>query len=172
MPLLTSTFRLGLFGALLTTSGCHHHRHRDEPKDSSLDPVGAADGGVCTALDGSCRPGASDIVVTGAFNNCPTKGAFVTPLQVFLDQPVMVISSAVDPDADLLTYEWTAEPDGHFDKLTAPATFYRCDSIGRKTLLLTVDDGRGCSIDEEVEVSCVNVSDFITSGTQQVPTAP
>lgn len=166
----TSATYLGLSSALLFAVACHHHHHRDGEHDSSTDPATASDAGTCS--DVGCTTHGNNVLIHGEFNSCPVVAMEVTPIQTFMDQPVMVTSHTVDPDGDALHFEWTSDPDSSFETSDAPVTLFHCESIGRKTLHLTVTDARGCHASDDIEVSCIDVTDFINSGAQKVPTMP
>ncbi|MDB4991420.1 MAG: hypothetical protein JWN04_6598 [Myxococcaceae bacterium] len=166
---LTSASQLSLSGVLLLAAACGHHGHHEH--DAAVDPSTGDDAGVCR--DASCgSPGATGVVVRADFNQCPRMAMEVSPIQAYLDQPIMVTSHVVDPENDALTFEWTSEPDSTFEAPDAPVTYFHCDSIGRKTIHLAATDARGCEVDGDVEVSCVNVNAFVNAGTQQMPAGP
>ena len=166
----TSTIHLGLSGALLFAVACHHHHRNEGLHDSSTDPVSASDAGTCS--DVGCGPQGNNVVIHGEFNSCPVVAMEITPIQTFVDQPVMVTSHSKDPDGDALRFEWTSEPDSAFEQPDAAASLFHCESIGRKTVRLSVTDARGCEAHDSIEVSCVDVTDFINAGTQKIPTMP
>ena len=168
MSLLKSVVPFGVCGALLVSSACHHKpRHR---RDASTDPVGGSDAGLCGAdASNGCTNG---IFINASLNTCPRASFGATPTQARLEQPILVMSRTVDPEGDRLTFAWSAEPDGKFDDPGAPSTYYRCESLGRKTLRFEISDDYDCDSMIEGEVNCVDVDEFIRSGAQRLPATP
>jgi hypothetical protein len=169
MFLLHSTKRFAVAGLLLVT-GCRGHGHGKPNRDAAVDPSTGRDAAV------SCSAAAADegcgVVIHGEFNQCPRVSFDASPIQVSMTRAVTVSSMSVDPEGDALSYQWTAEPDGEFDDASGLLTQYHCQSMGRKTLQLTVLDARGCDSQGELEVTCVNVDEFMRSGTTQIATPP
>jgi hypothetical protein len=166
MSLLKSARRLSVVCLLLVPASCRgggkHH-----PRDAATDPS-TPDGGVqCSA---EAAEEGCGVVIRGEFNQCPRVSFEASPVQTRLDQGVLVSSMSVDPEGDALSFQWAAEPDGHFDDPAALMTNYRCESIGRKTIQLTVLDARGCDSQGELEVTCVNLEEFMRSGVQEITT--
>lgn len=166
----TSATHLGLCSALLFAAACHHHHHRDGEHDSSTDPASASDAGACS--DVGCGSPGNNVLIHGEFNSCPVVAMEISPIQTFIDQAVMVTSHSVDPDGDALHFAWTSDPDSSFEQPDAAATMFHCESIGRKTVHLTVTDARGCQASDDIQVSCIDVIDFVNAGAQQMPTTP
>jgi hypothetical protein len=137
--------------------------------DPSQGDGGAGPGADCSDLEAEQGCGIS---VLGEFNHCPRVSFDATPIQTFVERGVQVQSMSFDPEGDVLAYEWTAEPDGMFVDSTAILTRYVCASIGRKTLSLKVMDARGCDSLGSLEVSCVDVSDFLRSGVTTITDTP
>lgn len=165
MFLTTSAKRLSVACLLLLTS-CKGG-HGKPVRDSATDPVTSDGGAPCSAEHAGQGCG---VEVRGEFNHCPHVSFDISPTQAQLELGAKVVSMSVDPEGDGLSYAWTSEPDGHFDDPGSMATQYRCESIGRKTIRLTVLDARGCDSEDAVEIACVNVRDFLRSGVKQIPT--
>ena len=161
---------LGLSSALLFAAACHHHHNRGGDHDPSTDPSSASDAGACS--DAGCTGPGNNVLIHGEFNSCPVVAMEITPIQTFMDQPVMVTSHSVDPDGDALRFDWSSDPDSSFEQPDAPVTLFHCESIGRKTLHLSVTDARGCQASDDIQVSCIDVDDFVNAGAQQMPAMP
>lgn len=98
---------------------------------------------------------ASRVAVQGKLNFCPKISLEASPLQALLAQRITLMSYVVDPEGEQVALRWTVEPDGTFDNASAPATYFRCESVGSKLLRLHAVDQLGCGSSSSVEVSCV-----------------
>jgi hypothetical protein len=166
MSRLQSVLPFAVSGALLLASACHHKPRHD--RDASTHPAGS-DAGCVDPNDTRCTDG---VLIRASINACPQAAFSATPIQARLEQPIIVNSRTVDPEGDALSFAWSAEPDGKFDNPGAPATYYRCASLGRKTLTFQIGDDYDCESTAIGEVNCVDVSEFIRAGTQQLPGMP
>jgi hypothetical protein len=158
MSRFKSAAYLCLSSSLLLAAACHRHGRGDGPEysDGSVDSAEVGDGGLCflDAISPS-ECGATTVVINGRLNFCPRIALEITPLHAALQQGILVTSQTVDPEGDAFSLDWSAEPDGHFDRDDAARTYYRCASLGRKTLRVVASDEHGCESSEQVEVSCV-----------------
>jgi hypothetical protein len=96
-----------------------------------------------TVADAGTAPGQVDVNGTIVPGNHPPQITFlvVSPLQIVVGGTINVSVSATDPDlGDVLTYAWTATPDGTFASATSATTTYSSSTAGSKTITITVND--------------------------------
>jgi hypothetical protein len=97
-----------------------------------------------------------NVDVDGSFNFCPViTSASATPSEAEVGESIAVNANAIDPDDDALVYAWTADA-GEFADPSAAATSYTCTVGGGQILTITVDDGRGCTEEMTLEVTCID----------------
>jgi hypothetical protein len=96
-----------------------------------------------TISDAGTAPGQIDVTGTIVPGDHPPQITFVvvSPLQIAVGGTVNVSVTATDPDlGDVLSYAWTATPDGSFASATSATTTYSSNTVGTKTITITVSD--------------------------------
>jgi hypothetical protein len=96
-----------------------------------------------TVTDSGTAPGQIDVTGTIVPGDHPPQITFVvvSPLQIAVGGTVNVSVTATDPDVgDVLSYAWTATPDGSFASATSATTTYSSSTVGTHTVIITVSD--------------------------------
>ena len=96
-----------------------------------------------TVVDAGTAPGQVDVNGTIVPGDHAPQITFliVSPLQIAVGGTINVSVSATDPDVgDVLTYAWTATPDGTFASSTSTTTTYSSSTVGSKTITITIND--------------------------------
>ena len=129
-----------------------------------------------TIADAGTPPGQVDVNGTIVPGDHPPLITFVvvSPLQIAVGGTVNVSVSATDPDVgDVLSYAWTATPDGSFASATSATTTYSSSTVGTKTLKITVSDNHApTALTASVSVAVNVISVTGTGGTTGAAGAP
>ena len=93
---------------------------------------------------------------TVRFNQCPDVQITLFPNEVATGASIALETHLSDADRDKLTVHWSSDHGGKFSpNAKAPDTFV-CTKPGPATLTISVDDGRGCLMEDAVTVSCTD----------------
>lgn len=88
-------------------------------------------------------------------NYCPKLTfIFVAPLTTGVGETIFLEAEAIDLDADVIGFAWTASA-GTFAAAGAASTAYTCTAPGHQTLTLTLSDGGDCAGEMDVDVTCL-----------------
>ncbi len=94
-----------------------------------------------------------NLVVNGQVNTCPMVELVVSPIEVVVGNTMDLEAEAEDANGDDITFEWSASNGTIAESDESEAT-YTCTLAGPVTLELKVDDGFGCDVTREVDVTC------------------
>ena len=129
-----------------------------------------------TISDAGTAPGQIDVTGTISPGDHPPQITFVvvSPLQIAVGGTVNVSVSATDSDlGDVLSYAWTATPDGSYASATSATTTYSSSTVGTKTLKITVSDNHApTALTASVSVAVNVISVTATGGTTGAAGAP
>jgi hypothetical protein len=129
-----------------------------------------------TISDSGTAPGQVDVNGTIVPGDHPPVITFVvvSPLQIAVGGTVSVSVSATDPDAgDVVSYAWTATPDGSYASAATASTTYSSSTVGTKTLKITVSDNHSpTALTASVSVAVNVISVTGTGGTTGAAGAP
>lgn len=146
-----STLSICVLAAL--TAGCHGRGRNDY--DAGTDPAAAA----CRHDPNACKGG-----IQIRLNSCPRISLFATPTRIAPNGQAMLTASFLDAEGDDVTSEWYGDPDGIVDVSMLPTAFYKCESIGRKTITVVATDEYDCETMDQIEISCVDAQSFENAG--------
>ena len=129
-----------------------------------------------TVADAGTAPGQVDVNATIVPGDHPPQLTFVvvSPLQIAVGGTVNVSVTATDPDVgDVLSYAWTATPDGAFASATSDTTTFSSGTVGTKTLKITVSDNHApTALATSVSVAVNVISVTGTGGSTGAAGAP
>ena len=129
-----------------------------------------------TVADAGTAPGQVDVNGTIVPGDHPPQIAFVvvSPLQIAVGGTINVSVTATDPDVgDVLSYAWTATPDGAFASATSDTTTFSSSTVGTKTLKITVSDNHApTALTASVSVAVNVISVAGTGGSTGAAGAP
>ena len=129
-----------------------------------------------TVADAGTAPGQVDVNGTIVPGDHPPAITFVvvSPLQIAVGGTVNVSVTATDPDlGDVLSYTWTATPDGSFASATSDTTTFSSSTVGTKTLKITVSDNHApTALTASVSVAVNVISVTGTGGSTGAAGAP
>ena len=129
-----------------------------------------------TISDAGTAPGQVDVNGTIVPGDHTPQITFVivSPLQIAVGGTVNVSVSATDSDVgDVLSYAWTATPDGSFAAATSATTTYSSSTVGTKTLKITVSDNHSpTALTASVSVAVNVIAVTGTGGTTGAGGAP
>jgi hypothetical protein len=107
----------------------------------------------------TCMGGDGSIVISVGVGCTEVQLATFTasPLAASVGGTIALMATALEFDAGMLDYEWTATA-GSFADPTAPQTTYRCETAGHiKLNLLVVSDI--CQENHDIEIDCLDPAD-------------
>ena len=129
-----------------------------------------------TVTDAGTPPGQIDVTGTIVPGDHPPQITFVivSPLQIAVGGTVDVSVSATDSDVgDVLSYAWTATPDGSFASATSATTTYSASAVGTHTIVVTVSDNHSpTALTASVSVPVQVISVTGTGGSTGAAGAP
>ncbi|HEY6879401.1 MAG TPA: hypothetical protein VI299_15345 [Polyangiales bacterium] len=145
------TLSICVLSALST--GCHGHGRTDY--DGGIDPASE----LCRRNADSCKGG-----IQLRINTCPRVDLLATPARIAPNGLSMITAAVFDAEGNSVTSEWFGDPDGTLDISALPTAYYRCESIGRKTITVVVKDEFECETMEQIEITCVDAQSFENAG--------
>lgn len=158
-----STLSICILASLMAS--CHGKGRRDRVVDAGADPASILCEKEPFKSTEACKGG---IVIQ--LNTCPVINLTATPLRVAPGQRVTLTGTFLDAEANMVTSEWMADPDGILEVTSPTDAFYTCESIGRKMITVIATDEFDCESSELLEVTCIDPGSFEQAGTDPLPT--